>query len=250
MIVTKYNASGNDFVIFHSHKKENRGDLAKQLCDRHSGVGADGMVVLVPHNEYDFEWEFYNSDGSSASMCGNASRAVAHYACEKGISIGGKALFLTGAGVISAHINGDYVVTDMVLPKILNNNIEEYDRIWWLIDTGVPHLVTFVEDISVFDIEAARMLRYKYNANVNIALVDIYDNTLQVRTYERGVENETQACGTGMVACFVRANNEKLVNSNVKVYPKSKEEIYISLDNGIYKFGGRVSKVFEAEVFI
>ncbi len=250
MTVTKYNASGNDFVIFHSHKKEDRGDLAKQLCDRHSGVGADGMVVLVPHDEYDFEWEFYNSDGSSASMCGNASRAVAHYACEKGVSVDGKALFLTGAGAISAQVNGDYVVTDMVPPKILNNNIEEYDRTWWLIDTGVPHLVAFIEDISVFDIEAARILRYQYNANVNIALVDINDNTLQVRTYERGVENETLACGTGMVACFVRANNEKLVNSNVKVYPKSKEEIYISLDNGIYKFGGRISKVFEAEVFI
>lgn len=250
MTVTKYNASGNDFIIFHSHKKEDRSELAKKLCDRHSGVGADGMVVLVPHDEYDFEWEFYNSDGSSASMCGNASRAVAHYACEKGISLNNRAVFLTGAGVIGASVNGNYVVTDMVPPKILNNNIEEHERVWWLIDTGVPHLVAFVEDISVFDVEAARMLRCQYNANVNIALVDINDNTLQVRTYERGVENETLACGTGMVACFVRANSEKLVSDNVKVYPKSKEEIHISLDNGIYKFGGQISKVFDAEVFI
>lgn len=250
MKVTKYNASGNDFIIFHSHKKEDRSALAKKLCDRHSGVGADGMVVLVPNEDYDFEWEFYNSDGSTASMCGNASRAVAHYACEKGISLDNRAVFLTGAGAISGSVNGNYVVTDMVRPKILDSNILEYERIWWLIDTGVPHLVTFVEDISMFDIEAARLLRYRYNANVNVALVDINDNILEVRTYERGVENETLACGTGMVACFVRANSEKLVGDNVKVYPRSKEEIYISLDDGIYKFGGQISKVFEAEVFI
>lgn len=250
MTVTKYNASGNDFIIFHSHKKEDRSDMALKLCDRHSGVGADGMVVLIPHQEYDFEWEFYNSDGSLASMCGNATRAVAHYACEKGISLNNQAIFLTGAGAVSAIVNGDYVITDMISPQILDTTIEEFDKQWWLIDTGVPHLVTFVEDISIFDIQSARELRYKYNANVNIAFVDMNNDCLNVRTYERGVEDETLACGTGMVACFVRANSEKLVSNSVKVYPKSKEEIYISLDDSIYKFGGRISKVFDAEVFI
>lgn len=250
MTVTKYNASGNDFIIFHSHKKEDRSDMAIKLCDRHSGVGADGMVVLIPHEDYDFEWEFYNNDGSLASMCGNATRAVAHYACEKGVSLNNKSIFLTGAGVISAVVNGDYVTTDMTSPKILNNTIRELERDWWLIDTGVPHLVTFVEDISIFDIQSARELRYKYNANVNIAFVDMNNDCLNVRTYERGVENETLACGTGMVACFVKANSEKLVGNSVKVYPKSKEEIYISLNDGVYKFGGRISKVFDAEVFI
>jgi diaminopimelate epimerase len=250
MKVTKYNASGNDFIIFHAREKEDRSELAKKLCDRHGGIGADGMVVLIPHDIYDFEWEFYNSDGSIASMCGNASRAVAHYACEKGISVDNKAVFLTGAGVISATVNGDYIITDMIPPKIIDTEIEQFNRSWWLIDTGVPHLVTFVEDISMFDIEGARELRYHYNANVNIAVVDIHENTMYVRTYERGVEDETLACGTGMVACFVRANNEKLVGDSVRAYPKSKEEIYIKLEDGIYKFGGRVSKVFEAEVFI
>jgi diaminopimelate epimerase len=250
MTVTKYNASGNDFIIFHSHKKDDRSDMAIKLCDRHSGVGADGMVVLVPSETYDFEWEFYNSNGSTATMCGNASRATAHYACEKGISLNNKAIFLTGAGVISVAVNGDYATTDMTRPEVLDKTIEEFDREWWLIDTGVPHLVTFVEDISIFDIQIAKELRYKYNANVNIAFVDINNDCLKVRTYERGVEDETLACGTGMVACFVRANIEKLVGSNVRVYPKSKEEIYISLEDGLYKFGGRISKVFEAEVFI
>ncbi len=109
MIVTKYSANGNDFIIFIAQEHKDRSDLARRLCHRQNGVGADGMVVVIPHTNYDFEWEFYNSDGSVASMCGNASRAVAHFAHEKGISKGGRSEFLTGAGVLE-HINGLYVV--------------------------------------------------------------------------------------------------------------------------------------------
>ncbi|MDD5406385.1 MAG: diaminopimelate epimerase [Sulfurovaceae bacterium] len=248
MTVTKYNASGNDFIIFHAEEKQDRSDLAIKLCHRHSGVGADGMVVLIPHEKYDFEWEFYNSDGSIASMCGNASRAVAHYAHEKGISIGNESIFLTGAGVIHATINGDYVVSDMVPPKIIDKQIIEHNETWWLIDTGVPHLVTFRDDITSFDLTQARELREKYNANVNIATIK--DDKLFVRTYERGVEDETLACGTGMVACFVRAHMQGDLSSQIQVFPKSGEEIYINYNDGIYSFGGRVTKVFVAEVFI
>ncbi len=111
LIVTKYDASGNDFIIFHDNKKRDRASLAKALCDRQKGVGGDGLVVLIPHKDYDFEWEFYNSDGSSALMCGNATRAVSHYAIEKGISVDGRTEFLTGAGVIRTEVNGDYVTT-------------------------------------------------------------------------------------------------------------------------------------------
>ena len=248
MTVTKYNASGNDFIIFHAEQKQDRSDLAIKLCHRHNGVGADGMVVLIPHEKYDFEWEFYNSDGSLASMCGNASRAVAHYAHEKGISIGNESIFLTGAGVIRAKINGDYVISDMVPPMLIDQQIMEDNETWWLIDTGVPHLVTFRDDISSFDLLKARELREKYNANVNIAAIK--DDKLFVRTYERGVEDETLACGTGMVACFVRAHMQDALPIQVQVFPKSGEEIDICYNEGIYSFGGRVSKVFVAEVFI
>lgn len=248
MTVTKYSASGNDFIIFHAEQKKDRSDLAIKLCHRHNGVGADGMVVLIPHEEYDFEWEFYNSDGSLASMCGNASRAVAHYAHEMGISINNESIFLTGAGVIRAKINGDYVISDMVPPKLINQQIIENGETWWLIDTGVPHLVTLRDDISSFDLHQARELREKYNANVNIAAIK--EGKLYVRTYERGVEDETLACGTGMVACFVRAHKQGLLPSQVQVFPKSGEEIDIRYNEGIYSFGGRVSKVFVAEVFI
>ena len=249
MTVTKYSGNGNDFIIFIAQEKSDRSELAAKLCHRQNGVGADGMVVVIPHPKYDFEWEFYNADGSVADMCGNASRCVAHFAHEKGISRDGKAEFLTGAGVIRATINGVYVVSDMVEPKIIDTQVEEDGETWWLIDSGVPHLVAIREDLSEFDIEQARRLRHKYNANVNICKLE--DNTLYVRTYERGVEDETLACGTGMVACYIRHHKEeKIDGSQIRIQPKSGDELYVSYEEGVYRFGGQVTKTFVAEVLI
>ena len=246
MHVTKYNASGNDFIIFHDENKAPRHALAQALCHRQSGVGADGMVVLVPHPEYDFEWEFYNSDGSEATMCGNATRAVAHYAIEHGISVNGVSEFLTGAGLIRVTVNGDYAVTDMLEPKIIQKDIEEFGQKWWLIDTGVPHLVTEVKKIEDFNLQEAQTLRQKYDANVNIYFVD--NEVMKVRTYERGVEDETLACGTGIMASFVKAHSEEKAKDVMPVFPKSGEELYVEFESGQYKFGGKVTKTFEADV--
>ncbi len=248
MTVTKYSASGNDFVMFVAQKKADRSELARKLCHRQNGVGADGLVVVLPHPEYDFEWEFYNADGSVADMCGNASRAVAHFALEKGIAKDNKAEFLTGAGVIRATINGLYVVSDMVPPDIISKDIEEYGENWWLINSGVPHLVAVRDNVDDFNIEEARILRHKYNANVDICTVK--DDTLYVRTYERGVEDETLACGTGMVACFIRNHKEGKVPDKMKVHPTSGEELYVSYEEGVYRFGGKVTKTFVAETLI
>ncbi|RRS32337.1 MAG: diaminopimelate epimerase [Epsilonproteobacteria bacterium (ex Lamellibrachia satsuma)] len=248
MKVTKYSGNGNDFIMFVAKHKADRSELAKKLCHRQNGVGADGLVVLLPHEKYDFEWEFYNSDGSRADMCGNASRCVAHFAHEKGISKDNTSEFLTGAGVIRATINGMYVVSDMVKPDIQRTDIQEYGENWWLIDSGVPHLVVVRDNIDTFDLVQARELRQKYNANVNICRVD--GDTMYVRTYERGVEDETLACGTGMVACFIRNHQEGKVPDQVKVHPKSGDELYVSYENGVYRFGGKVTKTFVAETFI
>lgn len=245
MTVTKYSANGNDFVMIIKKKKKNRSKLAKRLCHRQNGVGADGLVVLIPHPEYDFEWEFYNADGSTATMCGNASRAVSHFAIQKGISQDGTAEFLTGAGVIRARVNGLYVVSDMTKPIILSQDIQEDNEKWWFVDTGVPHLIAIRDNIEEFDLKQARRLRDKYNCNVDICKVE--GNTLYVRTYERGVEDETLACGTGMVASFVRAYGEKLVDKEVQVFPQSGDELYISLEDDIYKFGGKVTQTFVAQ---
>jgi len=244
MKVSKYSANGNDFVIFHSDEKKDRTKLAKEICHRQDGVGADGLIVIIPHTKYDFEWQFYNSDGSEADMCGNGSRAAAHYAYIHNLAPA-KMSFLTGAGVIDAEVEEDMVQSELTPPKIIDKEIFFNGKKWWKIDTGVPHLVSFTDDIERFDIDEARELRYKYNANVNIAFVD--GRNLRVRTYERGVENETLACGTGMAACFYRALKEGRVKNMIEVYPRSGDTLYLGMNEKTIIFKGRVKKTFETE---
>ena len=247
MMISKYSANGNDFVIFHALEKKDRSALAIELCNRQNGIGADGLIVLIPNDANDFEWEFYNSDGSHADMCGNGSRACAHYAYINDIA-GKKMSFLTGAGVINASIVKGHgkkkamVKSELTKPKILDKEIIFNDKSWWLIDTGVPHLVNFSDDISVFNIDEARELRNKYNANVNIASIE--NSNISVRTYERGVEAETLACGTGMAACFFRAFDEEKVSNKAEVYPISGETLYLGHNGETITFKGEVVNTF------
>ncbi len=245
MMIAKYSASGNDFVLFHAFTKKDRSQLAIELCNRQSGVGADGLIVLIPHPTLDFEWEFYNADGSSAEMCGNGSRACAHYAARYGLAPE-QMTFLTLAGEIKADVDGLMVQSDLTPPKIIDKAITHNGKQFWLLDTGVPHLVTFDAEIDNFDTLEARELRYQYNANVNIAKVQ-EDGTIRVRTYERGVEDETLACGTGMAACFYRANQEGWVEDNTEVYPTSGETLYLGLVDGTITFKGAVTPTFVTE---
>ena len=245
MKVAKYSANGNDFVIFDSNIKEDRTQLTKLICHRQDGVGADGLIVIVPNDDYDFEWQFYNADGSEADMCGNGSRACAHYAYTHNLA-SKNMNFLTGAGVIKAEVDGSLVQVELTPPNILNKDIQYNGKSWWLLDTGVPHLVHFTKNIEEFNIEEARELRYKYNTNVNIAFIDA-DKNIKVRTYERGVEDETLACGTGMAACFYRAFSEGKVAKTIEVYPRSNETVYLGVNDKTITFKGAVKNTFNTE---
>lgn len=246
MNVSKYNASGNDFVIFMDLKKRNRSELAKQLCDRFNGIGADGMIVILPHAKYDFEWEFYNSNGSRASMCGNGSRAAALYAFNQ--KIAKKMMsFLTESGVINAWIQRDGVVVELGGAKQISAPFSESGFNWHFYNTGVPHLVTFCENLDEFDLDIAKIMREKYNANVNFATIG---DTICVRTFERGVEGETNACGTGMAACFYAAHNIHKSPSTAIIVPKSKEALTMRLEDDKIFFKGKVTHCFDANYFI
>jgi diaminopimelate epimerase len=242
MKITKYDASGNNFIIFHTNIKKDYSKLAIKLC---ADEKVDGLIVLVPHIVYDFEWLFYNNDGTTASMCGNGTRAVAHYAFSNQIA-SSYMKFLTGAGAISCKVENDIVETTMTKPIEIKSPFNEENLDWWIINTGVPHLVTVVEDLDSFDIELCSKMRYKYDANVNFC--KIKDNQLFVRTYERGVENETLACGTGMTACFLRLNNLNLIGDKIEVYPKSGEKLELRKDNENIYFKGKVRKEYEKEI--
>ena len=245
MILEKYNANGNDFLITHRFKKEDFSEIAKKVCNRQSGIGADGLIILIPHNELDFEWLFYNSDGSEAKMCGNGSRATAHYAFSNSLA-NSEMKFLTGAGIIGCKVEDSLVTTDLTPPEVISKEIEEFGFKWWLINTGVIHLVSLQDDISYFSIEQARKLRHKYDANVNIAKIE--DKKLFVRTYEKGVEDETLACGTGMAACFYRGFKENLLKSETDTFPKSGEKLYLAIKDEKLKFRGDVQRTFYTEI--
>lgn len=244
MRLYKYCASGNDFVIFSTDEKKDRSNLAKELCNRYSGVGADGMIVLLPSKDYDFEWDFYNCDGSKASMCGNGARAAALFAVQR-LGKNKNLSFLSGAGEIKASIFDDEVEILLSKAKDVKSKFSFEDKTWQGVDTGVPHLVHFCEDLKDFNIELCKKARDKFNANVNFAKVLDKEN-MAVRTFERGVENETLACGTGMAACFYLAYLNKLVDKSVKILPKSKEELLLRLENDDIYFKGRVRYCFEA----
>ena len=242
MTITKYNASGNTFVIFHTEKRDNYSDLAIKLCKKEN---VDGLIVIVPHDDYDFEWLFYNNDGSTASMCGNGTRAVAHYAFDNKLAQS-DVRFLTGAGQISCNVDGDIVETTMTKPQFIKDSFQECGYEWVLIDTGVPHLVTVVNELEEFNLDVCSKMRYKYNANVNFAKIN--DDCLKVRTYERGVEGETKACGTGMTACFIHALELKLISSTTNVYPRSNELLVLKKENETVYFKGKVTKEEKKEI--
>ncbi|WP_300369257.1 diaminopimelate epimerase [Hydrogenimonas sp.] len=246
MTISKYSASGNDFVIFHTFVKVDRSTLARTLCHRHEGVGADGLVVLLPHDAYDFEWQFYNADGSEAAMCGNGSRAAAHYAYSNGLA-GSPMRFLTGAGVIEAEVDGNIVTSELTPPVIVDREISAFGKTWWLIDTGVPHLVALLENVETFDLGEARQLRERYNANVNIAAVE--NGILRVRTYERGVEDETLACGTGMAASFHRAYLEGAAGEKMVVVPTGGEKLELAKKGETLTLKGEVRHTFDAKFY-
>ena len=248
MNYTKYSASGNDFVIFHTFIKKDYSDLAIKLCDRFDGIGADGLIALVPHKDskFDFEWLFYNSDGSTANMCGNGTRATAHYAYEHGLVDTININFLTGAGKISCEIFDNDIVQTQLTPYIENDIVDEYGQKWLFVDTGVPHLTAIVDDLDFFDVKMCRELRNKYNTNVNVAKVE--NGNIFIRTYERGVEDETLACGTGMASAFLYAFQKELVKSSSFIYPKSGQELTMSIKDDTLYFKGSVKKVFVTDI--
>jgi diaminopimelate epimerase len=150
--------------------------------------------------------------------------------------------FLTGAGLIKSTVENDIVETQLTAPVIIKEEFEQDGFTWYLVDTGVPHLVTIVDDLEKYDHDLSCQLRYEHNANVNFAKIE--NGVIKVRTYERGVEGETLACGTGMAACFLRANDLNLVPNKTFVYPKSEEELTLSLVDKTIYFKGAVKNVF------
>ena len=239
---SKMHGSGNDFVLVDNRdwliSRQDAPEAARVMCRRKFGIGADGLI-LVEHSEHaDFMWGFYNADGSEAEMCGNGGRCAARFAYMKGIAPADMT-FQTIAGTISAHVRGKRVKLQLSQPHGLfldrMFDVNSASVTASFLNTGVPHLVVQVDDIEkVSVIETGRALRMHDffapdGTNVNFAAV-LGDNRIAVRTYERGVEDETLACGTGSVACAVITCLKGLVKGPVEVLTRGGEILRVYHD--------------------
>ena len=238
----KMSGSGNDFILIDNRDGSLAvGDIVafvKSVCERKVSVGADGLIVIESSDKVDFRWRFFNADGSEVEMCGNGGRCAARFALLKGIA-GEKMSFETGAGIIDAEIRGDVVKIRLTDPHtlVMDDRIEVGGQTLLVnsVNTGVPHVVHFSDNLEGFDVfNTGRAIRRHEHyqpagTNANFAAV-VDDHTLRVRTYERGVEDETLACGTGSVASALIAARKGFVESPVDVRVQSGETLRIHFD--------------------
>jgi diaminopimelate epimerase len=236
---TKMNGAGNDFVLVDNREgalKLSR-DQVVRLCDRHRGVGADGVVILVPcvSGKADWAWEFFNSDGSVGEMCGNGARCFARFVQRK-TGVKATLTFETLAGVITARFNGALVTVGLTPPVDLRldervplaSGLENIHSL----DTGVPHAVLFVPDADKAMVLGlgAEIRRHPHFAprgtNVNFVQV-LGPGYIRVRTFERGVEGETLACGTGVTASALISARVHQFGSPVKVRVQGGDELEV-----------------------
>ena len=229
----KYQGTGNDFIMIDNRNQsfpKNDVDLVKKMCDRRFGIGADGLILLENHENLDFQMVYYNSDGNESTMCGNGGRCIVAFAHFLNV-FENKVKFNAIDGLHEAEINGNVVKLKMIdVPEIIKIDAD------YQLNTGSPHFVRYVEDVQNLDVykngyEIRNSEPYK-KEGINVNFVSkISDNEVFVRTYERGVEDETYSCGTGVTASCLTFMDEfgggevsvKTLGGNLKVYAEKYE---------------------------
>ena len=256
---SKYQGAGNDFVVIddrnHAFNASNY-QLIHFLCDRRFGIGADGLMLLRNHSEYDFEMLYFNADGHEGSMCGNGGRCIVAFAHHLGI-IKNSCKFIAVDGEHLAEIQqvdgNNWVSLKMINVDEIENNHE-----FTFMNTGSPHYVKLVNDLAEFPVfNEGQSVRYNNRfkeKGTNVNFIEINDlTTIAIRTYERGVEDETLACGTGVTAAAISAHLNQLVDAKeIKVKAKG-GDLKVSFDENqghyfnIY-LHGPAELVFKGEI--
>jgi diaminopimelate epimerase len=247
----KMSASGNDFIIIDNRDgRVNKispdvSEFTRKACRAHHSVGADGVILIEDSKEHDFRWEFFNADGSEAEMCGNGGRCAARFAYITGIAKESMA-FETIAGIIKAEIRGTRVKLQLTAPYDLKLDypvgLEDKEIFLSSVNTGVPHAVLLVDDVDYMPVEELGRLVRHHKAfgekGTNVDFVEIVDRkNLKLRTYERGVEGETFACGTGAVAVGVILTQKGLVETPVDIVTKGGEVLRVHINEEVYLEG-------------
>lgn len=244
----KMDGAANDFIMVDNRSGAIRlsRDVVAHLCDRRRGVGGDGLILIEPAPEHDFFMHYYNADGGEEVMCGNGARCAAHFAASLGLgrkAAGEAAIhFMTGSGAIDARVAGERVSMSMMNARAMRRDLPvvvapRKSAVHFMI-VGTRHAVVPMDDVTQLTADEVfqfgRSLRYDpafapEGANVNFASL-ASDGRMHLRTYEKGVEAETLACGTGSVASAVIYAHDGLVHSPVRVVQHSGDELIISFD--------------------
>ena len=229
---TKMSGAGNDFIVIDSNKNPDiilDPGIITKLCDRRNGIGADGVIAISDLDNYDFKMDYYNSDGSTKTLCGNGARCAIKFAQSSNRLKNGKASFVANQDIYSGEVLGsEEVKFNLNTPADISSNLKVdaagQEINYFFANTGSPHVVikieeilrepsdinsfhTDINDVQVFNI--GKEIRYHKNflpGGTNVNFIKIIDKKILIRTYERGVEDETLACGTGSVASAIIAS--------------------------------------------
>ncbi|MBM4165958.1 MAG: diaminopimelate epimerase [Ignavibacteria bacterium] len=273
---TKLTGAGNDFILI-----DNRGEeislpwdiLAKKLCDRNFGIGADGLLIVEHSNDSDFEMKYFNSDGSYGGMCGNGGRCIAHYyflTKKRKKKTYFRALGETYIALKKSQTISIKMKDVFVMPSTLSLRINSHILPAYFLDVGSPHAIIFYEDFQKFvskkfsfhslPVEelgkSVRENKTIFPLGTNVDFVQKKsNNTIKIRVYERGVEAETLACGTGAVASALVTSWKFNMSSTVTIIPKSNQKLYVSYSKKVNTFKniwleGNAQMVFQGSIFV
>ena len=262
---TKMVASGNDFIVLDNRKAISRDIVAfsREICANHTGIGADGVLLFENSRKADFKMRIINSDGSEAEACGNGFRCIALYAKQK-MGYPARFKFESLSGLIEAQIKDSRVCVQLVKPSQLKKNagiqVMGHRLHYSFINTGVPHTVIFVEGISKIDVGGlGRAIRNHADfkpRGTNVNFVEVKNRgQIQVRTYERGVEKETLACGTGSTASAIISSLSGYAKPPVNVKTSGGEILTVDFKRDGDKISnvtleGEAKIVFEGNLFV
>ncbi len=265
----KMHGNGNDFILIDEFEQilideKDKARFVKAVCNRNFGLGADGVLFVQRSDKANAKFRYFNSDGSEAEMCGNGIRCFARYIVEEGYAKSPLEVE-TLSGILKLDVTRDnegwWVKVDMGIPKFESEEIPAKEEVWgkefefngerfkvYAVNTGVPHAVIFVNDLN-FDIRGvAKFIRFHeiFPEGINVNFAKIEENAIRIRTYERGVEDETLSCGTGSVAVAAIANRLNLVDDSVEVLTKG-GKLKIEIKDRAY-MTGKASRVADGYI--
>ncbi len=230
---SKFHGAGNDFILIDNRDQrwELGPDTIEAMCHRRFGIGADGVILVEPSSQADFRMRIFNSDGGEASQCGNGIRCLAAFVRKLGMTANAFHLE-TKAGIVAVSWRGTQISVEMGKPKLLGTrelNTSLGVLTAFVADTGVPHAVIFVEDVDLVKLEQlGPEVRFHPEFDPHGVNVNVVDRRLAIRTFERGIEDETLACGTGACASALAAARQFALPSPISLLTRSGEQLTIS----------------------